>query len=403
MIKADDYDKILNGNQGTIIKDFNTLLSFIEEKGAVTLTKSETAFNMSYLLSLNEIFSNPQKTGLSRPQQKAFPYINSLFLLLRLSLLALVKKEKSKSVIYLDPTALNSWKQLKPVEQYGHLLSYLFHPEANAILGERSLSLLQNISWLHRDKKRSLENINNKKYHGFQNYQLAALDLFGVLSIKPMAPKTGKSWDFERVSITPFGDDIIKFASTSLYEAFDLSSMDTLFSMVQPLFPNWKTLMKAPKKEPQFGVHVFKISLGKTWRQIAIKGDVDLHSFGDVILEAFEFDNDHLHEFSYKNQHGLIEKISHYACYEALSSDEVLIGELNLQIGSEMVYLFDFGDSWRFHIALEELDPKGLKLKTPAILKKYEEAPVQYEYADDFDDLDYFDEEEDDETEKDHV
>ena len=392
MLKKIDYDKILRGNQGTIVKDFNNLLNFIEEKGSLALTKSETAFNMADLISLNENLSNPQKTGLSRPQQKAFPYINSLFLLLRLSSLALVKKEKSKSVIQIDPSALDSWKQLKLVEQYGHLLTYLCHPEADAILGEHSFSLLENIKWLHKDEKRLLGYINKKERHCFPDYQLAALDLFGIFSIKPAVPKAGKSWDFEHVSITPFGVDIIRFISTSLYEAFDLSSMDTLISLIQPIFPDWKTLMKSPKKEPQFGVHVFKVSLGKAWRQIAIKGDIDLHTFGDVIVQAFEFENDHLHEFSYKNQHGLIEKIFHHECGEDLSSDEVLIGELNLQIGSEMIYLFDFGDSWRFHIVLEALDPEGIKLKKPVILKKHGEAPAQYEYGDDeLDDLDYFD------------
>lgn len=100
-----------------------------------------------------------------------------------------------------------------------------------------------------------------------------------------------------RLTQTPFGDDITNFISTSFREVFDLP-MDTLFSTMQPLFPDWKTVMKTPKKEPQLGVHVFKISLGKVWRKIAIKGDVDLHSFGEVILGAFEFDNDHLHVFS---------------------------------------------------------------------------------------------------------
>lgn len=390
MIKTDDYDKILSGNQGTIIKDFNNLLDFIVEKGGIALTKSEKAFNMSELLSLNEIFSNPQKTGLSRPQQKAFPYINSLFLLLRLSLLPYVKKEKNKSVIHIDSTALNSWKLLKPVEQYGHLLTYLLHPAGNSILGENYFSLLQNIYWLYKDPKETLEYINKKERHGFLAHQLAALDLFGIFSIKPMTPKIGKGWDYQYVSITPFGNDIIEFVSTFICKEFNLSSMDTLFSLVQPLFPDWKTLMKTPKKEPQLGVHIFKVSLGKAWRQIAIKGDVDLHSFGNVILDAFEFDHDHLHEFSYKNQNGLIEKIFHYACEEALSSDEILIGDLNLQIGSEMVFLFDFGDSWRFHIVLEELDPEALKLKKPLVLKKYEEAPLQYEYEEDLDFLDYF-------------
>lgn len=84
-----------------------------------------------------------------------------------------------------------------------------------------------------------------------------------------------------------------------------------------------------------------------------------------------------------KNQHGVIKKNFHYYCREDLSSDEILIGELNLQIGSEMIYLFDFGDSWRFHIVLEKLDPESLKLNESVISEKYGETPLQYEYEDD--------------------
>lgn len=395
MIKKEDYDKILCGNQGTIIKDFNNLLNFINEKGSLALTKSETAFNMADLFSLNETLSNPQKTGLSRPQQKAFPFINILFLLLRLSILSFVKKNKNKSFIHINPTVLDSWKRLKPVEQYGHLLTYLFHPKADAILGENSWGLVQNIAWIQKDKKQALGAIKNRNRYGLPDYQLAALELFGILSTKPASPVAGKGWNFEHVKITSFGDDMFRFISNSLYGSCnDLSSMDNLFSKIQPLFPDWKTIIKAPQNEPKLGIHVFKVSLANVWRQIAVKGNVDLHSFADVILEAFEFDDDHLHEFSYKNQQGLIEKICHYECHENLSSDEVLIGELNMQIGSEMFFLFDFGDSWHFHIILEELDLEGLKLKKTAILKKHGEPPMQYENEwDDWDDIDYLDEE----------
>jgi Plasmid pRiA4b ORF-3-like protein len=380
MIKKEDYEKILNGNQGTILNDFNSLLRFIEEKGQLTLTKSETAFSMTDLPSLNKILSNPQTTGLSRPQQKAFPYINCLFLLLRLSSLSFVKKEKTKSVIQINIPVLDSWRQLKPVEQYGHLLTYLCHPKANTIIGERSMNLLENIQWLHKDKKRILEYINNRTIHSFTAYHLAALELFGMLSIKPAAPKEGTGWNFQKVTTTPFGDDMFKLIPNALYKTFDLFSMDTLFSKIKSLFPDWKAFIEVPKKKLQSGVHVFKISLGDVWRRIAIKGDLDLHSLSDVILQAFEFDDDHLHEFSYKNQYGLIEKICHLDCDNEFSSDQVLIGKLNLQVGSEMTYLFDFGDMWRFRIVLEELNPEGLNIKKATLLKKHGKAPLQYEY-----------------------
>ena len=62
------------------------------------------------------------------------------------------------------------------VEQYGHLLTYLLHPEANAILGEhRSFDLQENIIWLHKEKKRTLEYINNQERYIFSDYQLAAI------------------------------------------------------------------------------------------------------------------------------------------------------------------------------------------------------------------------------------
>jgi len=43
-----------------------------------------------------------------------------------------------------------------------------------------------------------------------------------------------------------------------------------------------------------------------------------------------------------------------------------------------MVYLFDFGDEWRFDVRLERIDPADGRIKKPKLLEEHGEAPPQY-------------------------
>ncbi len=45
-----------------------------------------------------------------------------------------------------------------------------------------------------------------------------------------------------------------------------------------------------------------------------------------------------------------------------------------------MELLYDFGDSWRFTIKLERIEPRGAKMKTPRILESHGKAPAQYSW-----------------------
>ena len=67
---------------GTILKDFGFLLDYIGSN-KIEATKSQSHFSMKHLNSINERFVAPLKIGLNRPQQKAFPNISGLYLLLR--------------------------------------------------------------------------------------------------------------------------------------------------------------------------------------------------------------------------------------------------------------------------------------------------------------------------------
>ncbi len=141
--------------------------------------------------------------------------------------------------------------------------------------------------------------------------------------------------------------------------------------------------------EPEFqeGIYVFKIIIGKVWRRIAISGDQELDLLSDAILEAFEFDHDHLYQFTYKNRKGLAISVNAPGMEEQPFTTEVLVGNLGLNPGDILNYLFDFGDQWEFEAILEKFDHNNTEISTPILLESYGEAPEQYEDEDDFDEF----------------
>ncbi|MFO7684342.1 MAG: plasmid pRiA4b ORF-3 family protein, partial [Chloroflexota bacterium] len=96
-----------------------------------------------------------------------------------------------------------------------------------------------------------------------------------------------------------------------------------------------------------------------------------------IILKSVKFDNDHLHQFSYQNRFGTIERVNHSYMDEGPYTDERQIGDLPLRIGQTMVFLFDFGDNWEFDVTLEEVDEEKTLAK-PVILESKGAAPPQY-------------------------
>ena len=58
--------------------------------------------------------------------------------------------------------------------------------------------------------------------------------------------------------------------------------------------------------------------------------------------------------------------------------DEVRIGELALSEGQCILYLFDYGDEWRFQVTLEEIRKSGTKPRNPKLVEQKGKAPEQY-------------------------
>jgi hypothetical protein len=72
---------ISDTSPGTIVKDFNVLLDYVKTH-EIEATKSNFHLAMKHLTPINALLSNPEKISVDRPQQKHFPNIGGLFLLL---------------------------------------------------------------------------------------------------------------------------------------------------------------------------------------------------------------------------------------------------------------------------------------------------------------------------------
>ncbi len=396
---TEEYQQLLQqlpideNSPGTILRDFQTLLDFLHPNGT-PVSGIHNLFPLKFLPELNARLSHPIETNLKRPQQKSYPYINGLYLLLRASGLSQVKHLGKKQTLVLDEAVLQSWTKLNPTERYFTLLEAWIILGSEEILGERYDpigNLMKCLRFWPRIPDQGLKIAKYTDQNEFSYlpgiHNIALLDLFGFLSVQSGKPEAGKGWRITRLQRLPFGDAMLRLLF-AIYgkKGFAWESegnvnvtFGELQTHFQPFFPEWENnLVLTSSSEFTEGIYIFKVSLAKAWRRIAIPAQLDLDWLSNSILDAFDFDNDHLYEFRYKDRFGRSGQVSHPYCEESPSTTEVCVGELPLQPGDKMIFLFDFGDNWEFDVELEEIQPPNTKIKKPKILKRHGEAPSQY-------------------------
>jgi hypothetical protein len=134
----------------------------------------------------------------------------------------------------------------------------------------------------------------------------------------------------------------------------------------QPFFPLWLENLRFPERKPRNGTFVFRVSLGKIWRLIAMPSGKTLDDLVQMILRSVKFDNDHLHAFTYRDRMGATMRVNHPAMDTPPYTDLVRIGALPLEPGQTMDLTYDFGDNWQFTVKLERIEPLDSRRKAPA-------------------------------------
>ena len=389
---------------GTILRDFTTVLDFIGEEGLKTTGKYYT-LPQGRLSELNERMSHPVKHRLKRPQQRSFPHLHGLFLILRASGMGITKGAPPNGRLMIDEEMVASWLDLNPTERYFTLLESWLVQGSAEILGEGGgwchTFTSQSIQLWQRLKKRRTV-VPDEQYtvlSGTLRLTTAALmDLFGWIQLEYHDPKEREGVKPAAVERLPLGDAMTEviarwMLSESHYDERNAAKIGTLQPLFQPHFPEWKRNLVPPEEPFREGDHSWRVSIGKPWRRIVAPAGATLDDLAMAILDAFDFDDDHLYCFELPDRRGRSLRI---ACpYEEDASaftEEVRIGDVPLPVGGTMTFVFDYGDDWQFDVKFESVDSKKSRRKKPKVIAKGGKAPAQYHW-DDEDDWDEWDEE----------
>lgn len=398
---------------GTLLHDFQTVLDFLGPEGAPIKNKMYF-FEADAMFTIDARLSRPLRLPLKRPQLRSHPYIEGLYLLLCSTGLGRIQTTDAVSRLVIQPTVLESWNGLDLTERYFTLLEAWGRFAQPTILGDRrgpfhgfftpAMRLIHNLpaDGVSFDLARPQQVYAPEVSREF--YLLALLDLFGLLSMAhpavPLAP-----WCPAALTPTPFGKAMSILLGNSRHVGWwgprsDLPLSDTesyqsreehvsaapstpTFGawqpILQPYFPAWQNNLTLPSFGFREGTWIFRLSLGKLWRRIAMRHDNTLHDLLGMILDSLDFDFDHLYTFTCTNACGQQVEIGHPESESPITGDEVQIGSLPLQPGDSMSLLYDFGDNWQFTVTLEAIESPGKRKKDlPRILETRGKSPEQY-------------------------
>jgi hypothetical protein len=139
---------------------------------------------------------------------------------------------------------------------------------------------------------------------------------------------------------------------------------------------------------------IFRVALaGDTsiYRDIEIDPSKSLYRLAEATISAFGFDFDHAFGFYHGEPFASRRKHPFYELFAdmgeadggALSVKKTKIGDAFPAVGHAMLFLFDYGDEWRFKVKMKATGTKLPKTRYPRVVASHGEAPEQYPALDD--------------------
>jgi len=124
----------------------------------------------------------------------------------------------------------------------------------------------------------------------------------------------------------------------------------------------------------------------KLYRDIEIDSEKSLYDLAEGIVQAFDFDLDHAFGFYSKltgHYHDSPVKYELFADLEGGESDagsvkRTKVAQAFPDVGSKMLFLFDYGDEWLFKVEMVGMGVKVPKARYPKVIKSVGTAPPQY-------------------------
>jgi hypothetical protein len=382
---------------GSILHDFQMLIDQAAA-GEVKVSPTTSTPVEATVARLNGRLHRPLRFSQKRTRLLSHPHLKVLFRCAQ-GCNFLTTSPDDRTTARIVPAALARWAELNNTERYFALLAEsLFSeeppPDHRGARVDLSLHLMYWKSIPPEGKDIDLSKKARIRYK-CDAYSSALFDLFGLVRVGH-SPEPLPTWYPVRLEPTRFGtalrkaveslDTVLLLAGLAGYDFPTNDSLQQIFSTYIPAFQ--QTMVVEVPLIRREGAYVFRASHGKSWRRVALSHKHTLDSLARTILDAFDFDDDHLYDFQYRDRSGRRVEASHPYAEEELSTDEVELAELPLDPGSDLLFTFDYGDNWKFQVRFEEVRPVKSIKKLPALLESHGQGPEQYPDADWEDDED---------------
>ena len=139
----------------------------------------------------------------------------------------------------------------------------------------------------------------------------------------------------------------------------------------------------------QTGTYILRVALQdepSIYREIKVESRQTLRDLAETIVHAFDFDFDHAFGFYSKlTGQDVMRSQPKYELFadmgertEAKSVKKTRVEDVFPDVGHKMLFMFDYGDDWRFVVQVIGLGQKVARTRYPKVLKKVGKAPEQY-------------------------
>lgn len=415
--------KKIDESLAPILKDFNTFIEYLSIN-RVKLSSRENWLPPKVLYELNSKMTGyvtPNAT--QRTPQKYYTLLNFLYYLVIES--KLFEKVKGKGGFYLEPTdRLELYRGLTSTEKYFFLLETFWRDIDWRVINldrfSRECPIFSFELFLLDYFGEHISTKKHRKTYSNISYQMARvfliLHLYGLLDIK--LKENAILFDkyyipISEVSLTPLGNLLLPILSEKRdielwnipYRRIELGEphpipgspfrsrsrkKDSGTSYVEePFFLPFTDIFKEeltktlPRIEDTYkfidGTYVFRVSLSNNkdiWRKIKIPADYTLADLASVILDAYNFDYEHLYSFFMDGRKWSPYEYTSPEAEEGPHSDTVQIGELELKEGQSFLFLYDYGAEWCFDVKLEKIEKN--KIEKAKISERHGRSPQQY-------------------------
>ncbi|MBE1556791.1 plasmid pRiA4b ORF-3 family protein [Sporosarcina limicola] len=425
----------------SLVANFDEFANYMSGH-AVQLTKTKEYISRKHLPTINELMTEKSIDWTPNTEQEYYPFIHFIYHLALSGRLLEKVSVKSGQLQLIETDRMKIYRKLTDVEKYFFLLETFWvdvnwaklqdkHHNSIAIQLVEIFSVLSGEepeqSWNTRDPLTRVGQILKGNTYDW-NYFLLYFEWLGLWvceeDLERKAQRGSKNVYYARkITISPFGAKIIPILLFSRnaqawniafrreageFNAIPGSVLEDLFTgelsddaldrlqvntkkdqsaqlFFQPfvdLFSKDELQRTLPRNRKKFmdGSYTFKVSLSKgTWRKVTLSAKHTMEDLHQIIIKAFQFDDDHLYSFFMDGR-----KWSH-DCIASPMDDSGHADASKVQIGAQglfpkqnFLYVFDYGDEWTFVVEIDQINENILELVNPYVKAEKGKAPQQY-------------------------